>query len=99
MHDFRTRKTAAAQLQMSAREAIGGQPRPVLERLEQEAAETEAAWQEAQGARERLQNVYRTNQGAAEALKAQMEKMCIRDRPSPDRNQWYTSRSPGIPGC
>ncbi len=73
VHDFRTRKTAAAQLQMSAREAIGGQPRPVLERLEQEAAETEAAWQEAQGVRERLQTVYRTNQGAAEALKAQME--------------------------
>ncbi len=73
VHDFRTRKAAAGQLQASAREAIGGQPRPVLDQLEQEAAETEAAWQAAQGARERLQTVYRTNRGAWGALEAQME--------------------------
>lgn len=69
----RTRREAAERMLTAAQQAIGGQPRPVLERLEPEAAEADAVWRQAQTAREELQTLYRADREAWKQLAALLE--------------------------
>ncbi len=73
VRDYRTRRDTAVRMEAAAREAIGGQPRPVLARLEQEAAEAEAGWNRAREEREALQALYRTNRDVGEQLASLLE--------------------------
>ncbi len=72
--EYVQRKISAENMKRSSEEAIGDQPRPVLEKVKREMEEAEEQWQRAEEVFEQCRTAFRNNTEVCRALAPKLEK-------------------------